>query len=78
MKVWLLHMESYGEVDVFSEGTDVLEIPFVKQELSYLDGDEDYEAERDDFIASVENAKRRGRGEASIEERFRVELREVK
>ena len=76
MKVWLLHMESYGEVDVFSEDTDVLEIPFVKTELESLDGG--YEDERDDFIADVDRARNRGTGRATIEERFTIELTEVK
>lgn len=75
MKVWLLHMDSYGEVDVFSEDTDVLEIPFVKEELSYLDGA--YEDERDDFIAEIERIKKRGSGDAAIEARFVIELTEV-
>jgi hypothetical protein len=76
MRIWLLHMESYGDVAPYAEDTNILEIPFVKTELGYLDGA--YEDERDQFIKSVERARERGSGEAGIEERFWVELVEVR
>lgn len=79
MKVWLLHMESYGDVDVYSELYAVEEIPFVKQELEYLNAVEgEYEEERVRFFDDLRAARRRGRGEAGIEERFSLELVEVK
>jgi hypothetical protein len=69
-------MYSYGEVDVYAEDTDVLEIPYVKEELGYLsDG---YEDEKDEFLRDVERAKTRGTGEATIEERLSLELVEVR
>ena len=73
MKVWLLHHESYGEVSVFSENTDMLEVPSVKRELDYL-VEAEYDEEHGDFVNDYESAKRRGNGEATIEERIRLEL----
>lgn len=79
MKVWLLHMESYGDVSVHAEHADVTAIPFVKGELNYLnEGGDDFMDEYYEFISDVKRVKARGRGEAGIEERFRLELVEVK
>ena len=75
MKVWVLHHLDYGYTDVFAEDTDVLEIPAVKEELSWLTGG--YEDEREEFIEQIERIKRQGRGSAHIEERFDIELQEV-
>lgn len=74
MKVWVL-TDHYEETSTFAEDTDVLEIPYVKDELSYLDGG--YEEERDEFIADIDRIRTRGRGTASIEERFSIELQGV-
>jgi len=76
MKVWQVEDEDHGETYIYSEDTDILEVPFVKTELSYLVGG--YDDEREEFIASIENAKKRGRGSAHIEERLHVELVEVR
>jgi hypothetical protein len=76
MKVWVLKYLEYGSISVFAENTDILEVDAVKDELSYLEGG--YEDERDDFIASVSNARKRGYGSAEIEERLSVELVEVR
>lgn len=72
MKVWVLHMESYGEVSIHAESTDVAKIPYIEEDLSYVSG-----KERDDFLASVERVRTAGSGTASIEERFFIELVEV-
>jgi hypothetical protein len=72
-------MDSYSEVDVYSEDTNFLEIPFVKRELEYLVAYGDtYQDELDEFYADIERAKTRGTGEACIEELFRLELVSVK
>lgn len=76
MNVWLVHLESYGEVQVWSEDTDITETPSVKTELGYLEGG--YEDERAGFIDDVKRAVAHGSGEASIEERLWVELVEVR
>lgn len=73
MKVWLLHHESYGDVSVFSEETDMLEVPTVKRELEYLTGDV-YEEEYNNFVSDYQSAKATGSGGAYIEERIRIEL----
>lgn len=72
MKVWLVHDEDHGETYTYAEDRDILEVPVVKNELSYLVGA--YEEEREEFIWSINDAKKRGRGAAYIEERLRVEL----
>lgn len=76
MKVWLVSYDSYGEVDVYSEDTDITKIPGVETELSYLDGA--YEDERESFLSDFARAKARGAGSCSIEERLSCELVEVK
>lgn len=76
MKVWVLHHFDYGYTQTYAEDTDILESPIVKEELSWLTGG--YEDEREEFIADVERMKRTGRGSAMIEERFELELQEVK
>lgn len=70
MKVWILEHDSYGEVFVYHEDTNPLDIPMVKDELEDLVGA--YDDEREEFIESIKN----GRGE--IEERFSLELVTVK
>jgi hypothetical protein len=75
-KVWVLEDFEHGETDVYSEDTDILELPFVKTELGYLDGG--YEDERDQFLADIQRAKERGYGEAYIEERFGLELKDLR
>ena len=74
MNVWVL-TDHYDEVRVFSEDTDLTEVPYIKQELSYLT--EAYEEERERFLSDIKRAKRRGYGSAALEERFRLELVEV-
>ena len=76
MRVWVLEDFEHGETDIYPEGTDVLEIPFVKDELSYLVGG--YEDERREFILDVVKAIEKGQGSATIEERFTIELKEMK
>lgn len=75
MKVWLIHQESYGEVSVYSEDTDIMNTATVVSELEYLVGG--YQEEADEFAADISRMKNTGRGTASIEERIRVELVEV-
>ena len=76
MKVWILEDFSHGETDVYPEDTDVLSIPFVTTELSYLVGG--YDDELAEFKADLARAKERGRGSATIEERFTIELKELR
>lgn len=76
MKVWVINDYEHGDVSVVGFDTDILEIEPVKTELSYLVGG--YEDERDEFIADVERMRKTGRGSAGIEERFSVELQEVR
>lgn len=75
MKVWLVQNTSNGGVSVYSEATDVAEIPFIKTELGYLEGS--YEEEREDFLADVKRARERGYGQAVIEESLSVQLMEL-
>jgi hypothetical protein len=76
MRVWVLENYSHGEVYIFDESTNLLEVPYIKDELGYLEksDDEFFLAEREEFIRDVE----RGATWLSIEERFEVELQEVK
>lgn len=76
MKVWILNHESYGDVSVYAEDTDVLKISLVEDELFHLIGE--YADERAEFIEDVERARQRGFGSASIEERFTITLEEVR
>ena len=75
MKVWILHHLDYGDISVWSEDTNPLNIPLVKDELEYVDEARGEEGE--DFRNSIANAIRRGHGSATIEERFEIELTEV-
>lgn len=77
MKVWIFDYFEYGDVSTYSEDTDVLALPAIATELSYLDNDA-YRDEHDNFIADVNRARERGRGEACIEERLRLTLEEVR
>jgi hypothetical protein len=74
MKVWMLNAD--GEYSVYSGDTNMLDIPYVRNELSYLTGS--YEAERIEFMTDYAAANRKGHGAAHIEERFCIELMEVK
>lgn len=74
MKIWLINTDD-GDTYTLRGDENLLEDSYVATELSYLDGG--YEDERDEFIADVERAVRRGRGSARIEERFDVELRDL-
>lgn len=76
MKVWVLRTEGgNGDVFLYAETVDILSVPYIKSELGNHDGG--YEDERDEFISDVENALRRGRGTAVIEDRFTLELQGV-
>lgn len=75
MKVWIL-TDHYEETSVYNEDTDVLEIPYVKEELSYLNGS--YADERDEFIDTIAHIRKVGRGSAYIEERFSIELDDLR
>lgn len=72
MKVWVIDFEG---VEVYNGGLNPLDIPFVKDELSYLLGG--YQDEYDKFVADVKNAVDRGCGEAIVEERFTISLQDV-
>ena len=74
MKVWVLR-DHYEEVTIYDGDIDVTQIPYVATELGYLGEDSE---ERDEFIGDVFEAMVRGRGEASIEERFSVSLVEAR
>lgn len=78
MKVWTMYHHSYGEIYVLSEDSDVLKFHMISAELEALEGDEYLEDERDDFINDIDRIKARGYGETGIEERFSLELVEVK
>lgn len=71
MRVWVLR-DHYDEISVYSEDTNVLEINYVKDELNSLRGG--YEDERNEFIDDYAN----GRGRLEVEERFVIELVEVR
>lgn len=75
-KVWVINDEKHGGTTTYAGDKDPLEIPFVKEELSYLTGG--YEDEREEFIADIERAKMRGHGSAHIEERFSIELQDLR
>lgn len=75
MKVWLFKHQSYGEVAVFSEDTNMLEVERVKRELDYYRTG--YPDEIEFFVDCYNRAVKRGYGEAEIEERFTITLVEV-
>ena len=75
MKVWILNHESYGDVSVWDADTNVFQIPLVRRELEALEGR--YDDEIESFRNDVTRAVIRGYGDASIEERFSIELDEV-
>lgn len=74
-KVWVFYHQSYGETTIFSEDSDMLKAHQVTSELEMFK--EDYPDEVEVFIDDYNRAKRRGRGYATIEERFSLELVEV-
>lgn len=76
MKVWKVTDHTSGEAAVYAEDTNILDIPVVSIELSYLSGG--YEDERDEFISDIANARIQGRGSAYIEERLNVELVDIR
>jgi hypothetical protein len=77
MKVWVVHHEDYGDTEIWTEDTNVLEIPMVKDELEMLGGD--YQDEHDQFVEDIERIKRLGNiSNAYIDERLDVRLVEVK
>lgn len=78
MKVWTMYHHSYGEIHVLSEGSDLLKYRPISAELEALEGDEYLEEERTEFIHDIDRIRARGYGTASIEERFDLELVEVK
>lgn len=75
MKVWVINHFDYGDIYVYSEDTDILRVPVVERELGYLEGE--YEDEREEFLRDIKVTLKHGCGEATIEERIRVELYEV-
>lgn len=76
MKVWVLTHDSYGEVSVYAEDTDIFKIKLIEDELSYLVGA--YDEELEEFKADIDRAKTRGYGSATIEERFTITLEAVR
>lgn len=70
MKVWVLRHKDYGFTQIWSEDTDPLEIPTVKDELSHLVGA--YDDELEEFMLTIQN------GYGDIEERFSIRLESVK
>jgi hypothetical protein len=78
MKVWVVRHEDYGDTEIWTEDTDVLETPMVKEELEML-GTPFYQNERDQFVEDIERIKRLGNiSNAYIDERLDVRLVEVK
>lgn len=75
VKIWILHHTDYGDVYVYDGRMDPFEIPLVKDELSHLDG---YEDEVEEFKSDIARAIKRGDGRAEIEERFYLELDDLK
>lgn len=76
MRVWVVHHEDYGDTEIWTEDTNVLEIPMVKDELEMLGGD--YQDEHDQFVEDIERIRRLGSiSSAYIDERLDVRLVEV-
>lgn len=75
MKVWVFYHHSYGETTIFSEDSDMLKAPQVVSELDMFK--EEYPDEVEVFVDDYNRAKKRGKGYATIEERFSLELVEV-
>lgn len=77
MKVWIVHHEDYGDTEIWSEDTDVLETPTVKSELKMLQNSE-YQDEHDQFVEDIMRIIRLGNiSSAYIDERLDVRLVEV-
>ena len=74
-KVWILNYHAYGDVQVWDDSVDPLEIPAVKTELSYLE--DGYEDVRADFMADLTATEAIGYGSAEIENRLVLELTHV-
>lgn len=71
MKVWVIENYSHGETYIYSEDSNLLEVPYVKDELSYLVGA--YDGEREEFMTDYAD----GSAWLQIEERFEATLTEV-
>ena len=77
MKVWVVHHTDYGEIEIWSESTNILNTPIVESELDLLGPD--YENEREEFVRTIENIKTKSpRVVAYIEERLEVWLEEIR
>lgn len=74
MKVWVVHHEDYGDTEIWTEDTDILEVPMVKFELDRV-----HQEVYDEFVGDIERIIGLGStSNAYIDERLDVRLVEVK